>query len=161
LKPNLPNEISSLQDLRALIIDVQQYSKWFSQVSVKMKFNKGLQIEQPVFPAPAVQVISQWAGDKPLTKDRLDELIEGLKQVEENAPQISITLAAPASNGLKQSMVKWCRQNMSPDILVNFKFNATILGGMVVNYGSHIYDWSFRRKILANRDKFPEMLRHV
>ena len=53
-----------------------------------------------------------------------------------------------------------CRP-VAPDVLVNFQFNATILGGMVVRYGSHVYDWSFRRQILAKRDTFPEVLRRV
>jgi hypothetical protein len=32
---------------------------------------------------------------------------------------------------------------------------------MVVVHGSRIYDWSFRRQILATREKFPEVLRNV
>jgi F0F1-type ATP synthase delta subunit len=50
---------------------------------------------------------------------------------------------------------------VAPNMLVDFKFNSTMLGGMVVQYGSHIYDWSFRQRILDARDKFPEVLRSV
>ena len=74
---------------------------------------------------------------------------------------MSITLAAPAGAGLKRTLAEWCRQNIDENLLVHFDFNATLLGGMVVNYGSRIFDWSFRRRILEDRAKFPEVLRRV
>jgi F0F1-type ATP synthase delta subunit len=70
-------------------------------------------------------------------------------------------LAAPPSNGIKKTLVAWCRKNIATDILVNFDFNSTLLGGMVVRYGSHVFDWSFRRKILEEHSKFPGVLRNV
>jgi F0F1-type ATP synthase delta subunit len=84
-----------------------------------------------------------------------------LREFEESAPHITLTLAAPAPNGLKKTLISWCRDNIDKNILVDFKFNATILGGMVVVYGSRIFDWSFKRQILAAREKFPEVLRNV
>jgi F0F1-type ATP synthase delta subunit len=94
-------------------------------------------------------------------KIRLDKLIETLEDYGTSAPIITITLAAPAPNSLKKTLIDWCRKNIAPNALIDFRFNATMLGGMVVQYGSRIYDWSFRRQILAARDKFPEILRNV
>jgi F0F1-type ATP synthase delta subunit len=74
---------------------------------------------------------------------------------------MTITLAAPATTGIKKQLTAWCRDNVAPDVLVRFEFNQTLLGGMVVRFGSHIYDWSLRRQILDGRTKFPEVLRNV
>jgi F0F1-type ATP synthase delta subunit len=84
-----------------------------------------------------------------------------LEDFSDSAPRVTVTLAAPAPNSLKQTIALWFRENIAPNTLVNFKFNSTILGGMVVVYGSRIYDWSFRRQILVSREKFPEVLRNV
>ena len=70
-------------------------------------------------------------------------------------------MAGPAPAQLKQKIVEWCRKNIDGDILVDFRFNATLLGGMVVKWGSHVYDWSFKRQLMAARAKFPEVLRNV
>jgi F0F1-type ATP synthase delta subunit len=88
-------------------------------------------------------------------------LLEDLEDYLETAPHISITLAAPASKKLKQALMDWCRTNINADILVDFSFNSSLLGGLVVRYGSHIYDWSFKRQLMANLSKFPEVLRRV
>ena len=91
----------------------------------------------------------------------LDELIATLEVYRKTATTVTITLAAPATSEIKKTLVNWCRHNISADILVSFQFNATILGGMVVRHGSRVFDWSFKRQILAARANFPEVLRRV
>lgn len=162
MKINLPNNISSLQDLKSLIMEVRGYARWYSAESIKSKVSG---------PAPvaggftvsetAASLIKTAVSDQGLNQKALDELISSLTALENTAPKVTVTLAGVPSGSLKKSMVDWFRNNLAPEILVDFKFNATILGGMVVQYGSHIYDWSFRRSILSNRSKFPEVLRHV
>jgi hypothetical protein len=161
MKFNLPDSISSRQDLKAAILEIEQYARWFSQTATKMRFAKDGAYEAPVASAAASELINSWASKQQLTQARLDELLSALREFEESAPYITLTLAAPAPNGLKKTLISWCRDNIDKNILVDFKFNATILGGMVVVYGSRIFDWSFKRQILAAREKFPEVLRNV
>jgi hypothetical protein len=150
-----------MQDLTSLTLEVREYARWFSQSSVKQRMHVGHISDAPALTPAATELIQQWSAQKPLSQQRLDELIATLEGFKATAPSMTITLAAPAPGDLKQTLVGWCRQNISPDTLVTFKFNATILGGMVVHYGSHVFDWSFRRQILAARAKFPEILRRV
>lgn len=109
----------------------------------------------------AADAIRGWQARKTLTDKSLDELIAALENYANSAPQFTIILAAPPPAGLKKTIVAWCRDNVAPNLLVNFQFNSTLLGGMVVRSGSHVYDWSFRRRILDNRAKFPEALRNA
>lgn len=161
MKLKLPASILSPQDLKALILEVREYSRWFSHGLIKQRAAAGKISPQPPISAAAVAVIKDWSGGKPLTQTGLDELIAALEEFERTAPQVTITLAAPAAGGLKQTLAGWCRQNLEPGVLVNFAFDATLLGGLVVRYGSRIFDWSFRRQILAARGRFPEVLRRV
>ena len=90
-----------------------------------------------------------------------DDLILELEAAKKTAPLITITLAAPATKDVKQALVSSCRSHIADDALVTFKFNSSLCGGMVLQHGSRVFDWSFRRQILANRTKFTEVLRSV
>lgn len=157
----LPNSVSSAQDVSSLIREVHDYSTWFSHNVIKQRAGSKKLTDQPELSPVAVEVIRDWAGKTQLTQTKIDDLIKTLEQFKTTAPTLTITLAAPATGDVKKILVEWCRKNIDPNVLVTFRFNSSLLGGMVVRFGSQIFDWSFRRKILANKDKFPEVLRRV
>jgi len=161
MTPQLQNSVASPQDLKEAILGVRRYARWFAQAALKQRVSGGQPEPQPMVAPAAAQIINQWAGQKPLSSASLDELITDMEAFATSAPRMVITLAAPAPGDLKRQLVDWCRRNVAPDVLVDFRFNSSLLGGLVVSYGSHVYDWSFRRQILAAKDKFPEALRHV
>lgn len=161
MKPQLPSSILSSQDLKAATLEIQRYAQWYSQTVVKLRKSDHRGYEAPAISRPAIEIIEQWQGDQPISQPSLDKLITALEDYSAAAPRIAITLAAPPPRGLKQELADWCRNNIDSAILVDFQFDSTMLGGMAVRYGSHIYDWSFRRQILAARSHFPEVLRRV
>lgn len=161
MKLQLPDSVSSSQDLAALELEMKDYSRWFSHNAIKERTNAKNGTPPPMLSPAALEVVRSWNGGKLLSQQSLDQLITTLETFRLAAHSMTITLAAPAPGSLKQTLVAWCRQNVAPDILVSFQFNSTLLGGMVVRYGSHTFDWSFRRQILDARNRFPEVLRNV
>ena len=157
----LPNTVSSPQDLLALTIDVRSYARWFIHNTIKAKASASRGSDAPDVSPTTLELIRNWTGSQLLTQESLDELIATLEKFRDEAPVLTITLAAPAGGEVKKTLVTWCRANIAPNVLVSFRFNASLLGGMVVRYGSHVFDWSFRREIIANRDKFAGALRSV
>lgn len=157
----LPPSVSSAQDLTSLTLEVRSYAKWYSQYATAAKVKAKYKEEQPELSPTATELIRAWGKQSPLSQKSLDELIKTLEQTASHAPVMTITLAAPATTEVKRALVDWCRTNIHQDILVTFRFNSTILGGMVVRFGSKIYDWSFRRTILNERQKFGEMVTNV
>ena len=160
MKIKLPSTIASSQDLASLINEIHEYSKWFAHESIKKKIEVKNTQSAPVLSTAASTLLRLILTPKSTQKD-IDDLIKILEQYRRKSSTIAITLAAPANNSVKEKLVDWCRENIADDILVNFYFNSTLLGGMIVRYGSRIFDWSFRRQILANRNRFPEILTHV
>lgn len=162
--PALPDSLSSPQDLGAVILEIRGYARWASHAAIKQRagVRKTTAADAAPVLSPAAAELVATVGDagRP-SGPALDGLIKTLETYRKSAPTITITMAAPPTNGLKQTLVAWCRANISPDALVSFAFSSSLLGGMVVRYGSHVYDWSFRRQILDNRSKFPEVLRRV
>jgi len=161
MKLKLPGSIASKQDLTTLEIEIREYSRWFAHESIKKRVNAKYASESPVMSLGAMELLREWKAKHQIDQDSLDTLIKTLEEYGKTSPSITITLAAAPPNNIKMTLVNWCRENIAPDIIVNFRFNATILGGMVINYGSRVFDWSFRRQILANRGILPEVLRRV
>jgi F0F1-type ATP synthase delta subunit len=159
MKFSLPDAVSSPQDLQSLILEVREYAKWYAHNATKKRLAVKKTTEAPEISSAASELVKSLGSNPPLPS--LDELITTLQKFSHAAPQMTITLAAPPTGGIKKLLVAWCRENVSPNILVNFQFNTVLLGGMVVRYGSRVHDWSFRRQILDNRAKFPEVLRNV
>jgi hypothetical protein len=157
----LPDSVSSPQDVTALSLEIHEYARWFSHNDIKKRVHARHASPSPDLTPAAKELIHTWEARGKLDVRSLDSLIKQLREHADKAPVMTITLAAPASGDLKQKLVGWCRKNVDPNVLVNFDFNSTLLGGMVVRYGSHVFDWSFRRQILSNAGKFPEVLRNV
>ena len=165
MKLKLEDSISSPQDLRAVILEIQDYARWNSHDAIKKRLGVRIRrkptVEAPFISPAASTIIHAWASSNNLSQTSFDNLIKTLEAYARTAPQLTITLAAPPSSGLKKTLVAWCRENISPNLLINFQFNSVLLGGMVVRSGSHVFDWSFRRQILEARQRFPEVLRNV
>ena len=158
---NLPASISSPSDVTALILEIRTYEQWYGQYANAQRVGSHYKEAQPELSSVASEVIRAWAAAAPLTQARIEELITSLERVQKTAPVMTITLAAAATADVKRSLVTWCREHIHEDILVTFRFNATILGGMVVRFGSHMYDWSFRTQLMNARQRFPEALNRV
>lgn len=161
MKLRLPDSVASSQDVTALQLEVRDYARWFAHEAIKQRTHAKHTSEAPILSDACRELLRTRGGKKDLSQTDLDGLIKELEHYMRTAPTITLTLAAPVTSSIKTMLVKWCRTNIAADVLVNFQFNATILGGMVVRYGSHVFDWSFRRQILANRSNFPEVLRRV
>ncbi len=161
MKLKLPGSVASSQDLTALLIEIREYARWFAHESIKKRVDVKHSSQSPIMSSGAMGLLREWKAKQQIDQKSLDLLIATLEEYDKTAPSITITLAATPTSSLKTSLVAWCRENVAPDILVAFRFNATILGGMVIGYGSHVFDWSFRRQLLENRKLFPEVLRRV
>ena len=153
--------VSSSEDLVAMIVEIRSYAKWFNQYLVSKKAGVTPTDTQPELSTVATETIRDWANKNPLTSAHLDELITHLEATRKQAPTLTITLAAPAPNEVKRSIVEWVRANLSENALVSFRFNSQILGGMIVRVGSRIYDWSFRQTILDNKATLVEVFTRV
>ena len=158
MKLTVPDSVASGQDLAAVLTDVRSYGTWASRELIKQKVSGKSAGAQPEVSKEARDIIQVWSGGKPMAQPSIDGLINALETYAKSAPTITITLAGIPSGEVKAKLVAWCRKELAPDTLVSFRMNRNILGGMVVAYGSHIHDWSFRRKLLEHDKPFHEVL---
>ena len=158
MNSNLPASIVSSQDLTLVIREIQDYTAWATHETIKYKTGvKKPMTDQPPLTPAATAIVSNWGRSKGATADSYRQLIETLERIARSAPSITITLAGPPPQKVKESIVKWCRENLSSNVFVTFRFNRTLLGGMVVRAGSRVYDWSLHRKLMEHGRQFTEV----
>ena len=158
---SLPDTIYSPQDLTSLILEIKEYAKWYAHETIKQRAGSKTLSAQPVLSSAATTLLHNAVSGNVNPLAQLDSLVHELERHKSNAPIITLTLAAPAPNPVKKTLTAWCRKELSPDILVSFEYNRTLLGGLVVRYGSRVYDWSLRRAILTTDTKFSEVVARV
>lgn len=93
--------------------------------------------------------------------EAITAVAEELEQMLAHSPRVTITLAGLASHTLKEELVSWLRTNTAPNVLVSFHVNPDIAGGMVVRSTNHVYDFSFRKRLLDQPERFTRILEHV
>ena len=162
MKFKLSEEVISTDDLKDVIEEVKQFKKWFSHNQVRLRVSRRHKVkDRPELSNAAEALIEQAKDGKQLTSNKLEELIGFLENYLDKSPTMRITLAAIPSLSVKHSIAAWLRANVSPALLVDFRFNSALLGGMVVVCGSHIYDWSLRRQLLESKAKLDGVLKSV
>lgn len=163
MKPNfsLPSDIVTPQDLASVMLDIKRYNKWYQSEVIKQRTNVPSSEPMPEVSTAASSLLSHYAQDGQLSSQSLADLQSSLEYYKKHTQIITITLADIPSRPLRIELAQWCRNNIASDILIQFSCNSRILGGMVVRYGSHMFDWSFRTKLLANKSVIPEVLRRV
>jgi len=144
-----------------LVLELHKFDKQLSHAEIKQKTGINQETESYLLSEEAQQICDDWHKKQPVSAKTVRALITELEACKANSPVITITLASPATILVKKTLVDWCRSNISSDILINITVSRNILGGMVVRFGSHIHDWSFKRKLIENKDEFSKVLRRV
>ncbi len=154
---NLPVTVASRQDVSRLRTEVERYQAWARQYQNASKRDLHYQHEQPALSDAASIIIRQWLE----AKQSLDELVLALYTLSKTAPNITLTLAGPAPSSVQAQLVAWARKNLDPQMLIEFRWNSRILGGLIARTDTGVYDWSHRSVLMASRDKLVQRLMHV
>ena len=158
MSPILPSSVSSPEDLLAVAKELKQLS---SAISKRSRFkDNASKTPYDRLSGMAIDVVKEQKRN--LTSDiMLGAFAQELLGVIKTAPQIVVVLAAPVTPDLRDTLTEWFRKNLSPTVLIRIQFNPSLLGGIIVRYKSHIYDWSFRSSILQKKDNFAKVLLDV
>lgn len=161
MKIDIPTSISSLEDLTELLHELRLYIRWFLHESIKKQVDAGSRAAMPKLSSAAEDLLQALEKDGKLNSRGLENLVKTIETYRKKASPVVITLAAPATTGIKTMIVQWCRKNISGDVLVSFHHDSSILGGMVIRNKSRVVDLSFRRQLFESDTKFVEVLTRV
>lgn len=86
------------------------------------------------------------------------ELADQLQQHVEAAPVVHVGLAAAPDAQLRAELVGWFRREAHPGVLVQFRLQPDIAGGMVVRTTNKVHDFSFRRRLHEHAEILPALI---
>jgi hypothetical protein len=161
VKIDIPESVSSLEDLAELLRELRLYTRWFLHESIKKQVDAGSRAPIPELSPASKALLQTLEKDGKLNSRGLENLVKTIESFQKNASPVVITLAAPATTGIKTMIVDWCRKNISGDVLVSFHHDSSILGGIVIRNKSRVVDLSFRRKLFESDVNFVEVLGRV
>lgn len=155
----LPADIYTPSQLTALIEAVRQYQNLLVEKGARQRAGIAAaigEVEGELYRQIAPLLAGREASPTPAG---CAQLAAELERLAKSLPVLHVILPAPAAAGLRRQIAEWMRQNVATNMLVSFTFNRNLAGGAVIRSTNRIFDFSFRTKLLANRDKFPEVLR--
>lgn len=156
MKLILNEEVISSADLKDAIEELKDYRASFRHQQIRGSVTRRSSNAQIMPSSAAEDLIRQARQGKQLTIGLIEDLISELEKIERHAAKVRIILASAPTPGIKKKITSWIRENISGVVLVDFRYDSSILGGMILILGSHIYDWSFRRDLLSSKDKLKE-----
>ena len=154
----LPQAVYSPELLESVVFEIQQYLDWYRQSEVKKKVGTKVS-EEPTHSAETVLTIEAWTAGKQLTLESLEELVKTLQALK--LPVVHVTMAALPNHTQRTRLVDWFRLNTSPNLLLSFVADRNLGGGIVVRTPNHVFDYSWRQKLIEGRDKIPGIVRNV
>lgn len=159
-QPALPDSIYSPDQLSTVVMDLNVYQGELRDQNARARTKATAKASAPEPSALLADVLEANKLDHPKPDD-LDELRKQLEAVLAKAPVAHLTLAALPNTLIKKKLTAWFRSEISPDMLLTFAVRTDIGGGAVIYAGSHVYDFSFRNLLIANRQKLAEIAARV
>ncbi|HSH31644.1 MAG TPA: hypothetical protein VK963_03190 [Candidatus Saccharimonadales bacterium] len=158
----LPDSIGSPEQLQEVAMNLDDYIADCRSRAIKQRKGLDAATDQD-------NVLRQRLGDlaallgpaDKLDLEQAEQLRTWLTQLAREAPVVHLTLPDLAGASLKQQLVAWIRANLSPHSLVAFHHNRALAGGMVVRTANHIYDFSFRKRLLDQRAAIARIIKNV
>ena len=154
----LPDSIETPEQLHAAGYEVERYIEWLRDSGVRHRVGSKALAEPPLT-AETLSVVKSWQGKRKITADSLAELLEYLRGAK--PPVLHLVLPDFATPQLRTQLSKWARSNCHPDALITLVADSTIGGGVVIRTDNHVYDYSFRGRLLAARPKLTGIIAHV
>ena len=162
MKLILSEDIISSEDLRSVIEELKDYQGYIRHGHIRQHVSKRAGAKSsPDLSRGASEMLSQAMEHHPLNLTELDHLISELEAMYAKALKLKIILAAVPNGSIKRQLSAWVRQNLNDYALIDFDYNQSLLGGMVVMIGSRIFDFSLRRGLLSSQPKLNEMIANV
>lgn len=152
---HLPIDVFSPGQLSGLVASLHTYRGSLRDAAVRAKTTKTKPL-LPELPEGLANLLTS-STIKPDDLAALETLNKELEGVLKAAPVMHVTLAAGAGRTLKRQLTVWFRTQIHPHSLLTFATRSDMGGGIILQAGSRFYDFSFRDRLLANKNRLTEI----
>jgi hypothetical protein len=156
---HLPVDLYSGDQLSAVILELRTYIDTLRDEAARIKM--GHTSSEPPHVSALLLGVFHGSGLRTGNRAAAEKLVSALEAVRKAAPAIRIMLPALPTRTLKRQLTVWFRAEIHPYALLTFSMRSDLCGGVVVQAGSHIYDFSFREPLINNRQRIAELAANV
>lgn len=156
----LPADLYSPEQLGAIIIELRSNISALRDASVRAKATNS-EVTAPGHTSALLMGAMHGANTKATDMAGLEKLLKELEGIRDKAPAVHLMMAALPNRDLKRKLTEWFRAHIHPYAMLTFATRADIGGGLVIQAGSHVYDYSFRQQILGNKQRISEIFNSV
>ena len=154
----LPASVYSPSLIESVIYETGEYLDWYREAHVHKTVGAKV-AEEPSFTGETVQTIEAWFDGKKPTVMGIEELLDHLRGL--NLPTVHVTLAALPNHSQRASLVDWFRVQINPDVLIAFVADRSLGGGVMVRTPNHVFDYSWRQRLVDGRNKLAGIIKNV
>lgn len=157
----LPLDLYSPEQLSAIIIELRAHSGSLRDTAIRTRVSP--QHDQPTAAHTSALLMAAFreAGIKPTDQPGAEKLLKQLEAIRDRAPAVHLMMAALPNRDFKRKLVEWFRTEIHPYSLLTFATRADLGGGIIIQAGSHIYNYSFREQILSHKHRISEIYNSV
>jgi hypothetical protein len=156
----LPDDVYSPDQLGIVLWELGTVSTQLRDATTRASVTKHTEPPEVHTSALLLNVL-QAAGVSARDHVALEHLHAEIKAIREQAPSVHMMLAALPNRAMKRMIVEWFRREVHPQLLLTFSARGDIGGGFILRAGSKQYDFSFRGKILSNKQRIVEIFDSV
>jgi hypothetical protein len=157
---HLPLDLYSPEQLSAIIIELRGHISSLRDASVRAKAAHATAPE-PAHTSALLLGVLRESGVTPTDQPESEKLLKDLEAIRNKAPAVHLMMAALPNRDLKRKLTDWFRAEIHPYALLTFAVRADIGGGIIIQAGSHVYNWSFREQILSHKSRISEIYNSV
>lgn len=155
----LPVDLYSPEQLSAIIIELRGYIGTLRDTAVRAKAAHAT-AGAPHASALLVGTLHE-SATSPTDQPATEKLLKELEAIRDKAPAVHLMMAALPNRDLKRKLTEWFRDEIHPCALLTFATRADIGGGLILQAGSHVYNYSFREQILNHKARISEIYNSV
>ncbi len=157
----LPVDLYSVDQLSAIMLELHDYTSILLSHAIKIKAtNSQLPAEAPHISALLLGVF-HGASITPGNQTKAESLLHALELIRSRAPVVHVTLPALPNRTFKRQLTVWFRSEVHPHTFLSFVTRTDMGGGIILQAGSGVYDFSFRRQLLGNKHRIAEIFASV
>ncbi len=157
---HLPLDLYSPEQLSAIIIELRGHISSLRDANVRAKATHAT-VGAPAHTSALLLGVLHESAITPTDQPAAEKLLKELEAIRDKAPAVHLMMAALPNRDLKRKLTDWFRTEIHPYALLTFATRADIGGGVIVQAGSHVYNWSFREQILSHKSRISEIYNSV
>ncbi len=153
------SQISDYEELDIFIMSLSLYLEDLDNFSLSKKEN--IEGNFSINMNPILKgIISNLYGDIFMDKNKMKSVYDSFEEIKKNVKIVDLTFNSDIDNFIKIKVKDFFQSKIDKDIIIRYKINPDIGGGIVIQTPSSFFDFSFDYVLKTNLDKIINIMKN-